>query len=449
MGNINFYLKKAEPSTGRSLIFLQFKYSGQRLVFSFGQSVDPKNWNANKQRVKNNRETTADGDHSLNDLLSNLQKVLEKAYKEELRNGAPTPDTLKGYLIDFINRNKKVKTEGPTLFKLIDRFIAGEILKRNGKEKSVGSINNYRTVKLHLQAFEKKYRYPINFESITLEFFYKYVHFLKMDVSHSLPRMDKSGKSIKDPAKALSKNTIAKDISIIKVFMGEAVDLGYTNNYQFRNKKFSFSEVATDAVYLTDAEIIKLYRHDFSFNKKLEQTRDLFVFGCFVGLRYSDYSDIRPENIIEIDDDLFIKTVTKKTAEEVIIPCNPIVLEIFKKYEANPNKLPRSYSGQKFNEYIKDVCKQAGFTDKGRLASNPDMELYQCISSHTARRSFATNYYLQGFPTIDLMKITGHKTEKAFLTYIRVSKLDTAKRLSQHIKKNWSRTMLNVASKIA
>jgi integrase len=65
-------------------------------------------------------------------------------------------------------------------------------------------------------------------------------------------------------------------------------------------------------------------------------------------------------------------------------------------------------------------------------------ELYSLISSHTARRSFATNYYLQGFPRLDLMKITGHKTEKSFLKYIRVSKLDTAMRLSAHIKTRWN-----------
>jgi hypothetical protein len=57
--------------------------------------------------------------------------------------------------------------------------------------------------------------------------------------------------------------------------------------------------------------------------------------------------------------------------------------------------------------------------------------------------SFATNYYLQGFPTIDLMKITGHRTERSFLKYIRVSKLDTAKRLSEHIKANWSKKLLS------
>jgi hypothetical protein len=65
--------------------------------------------------------------------------------------------------------------------------------------------------------------------------------------------------------------------------------------------------------------------------------------------------------------------------------------------------------------------------------------------NHTARRSFATNFYLQGFPTIDLMRITGHKTEPSFLKYIRVTKLDTAKRLSEHIKQNWIKKLLSVS----
>ena len=79
-----------------------------------------------------------------------------------------------------------------------------------------------------------------------------------------------------------------------------------------------------------------------------------------------------------------------------------------------------------------------GQKDRMKIASKPKEELYSLISSHTARRSFATNYYLQGFPTLDLMKITGHKTEKSFLKYIRVSKLDTAMRLSAHIKTRWN-----------
>jgi integrase len=113
------------------------------------------------------------------------------------------------------------------------------------------------------------------------------------------------------------------------------------------------------------------------------------------------------------------------------------VLEIFKKYESSPNSLPKSDSNQKFNDYIKMACKEAGLTETGRLSTSPELPLFECISSHTARRSFATNLYLDGYPVIEIMKITGHKTEKAFMKYIRVTKLDAAKRLSQHMKKRW------------
>jgi integrase len=148
---------------------------------------------------------------------------------------------------------------------------------------------------------------------------------------------------------------------------------------------------------------------------------------------------------------------TQKTGETVIIPCNPVVLEIFKKYESENNTLPRSVSSQRFNDYIKECCKAVGeaeskvagkpigMNETGRLSTEPDLQLWQCVSSHTARRSMATNYYLEGFPVIDLMKITGHKTESSFLRYIKISKLDVARRLQAHIKKNWSEKLLKVA----
>jgi len=425
MAEVNFYLKKPESSTGKSLIYLQFKYNGNRLVFSFNEKIDSADWNAKKQRVKGSKKTTADGLHSLNDLLDNLAKVCMNAYYEEKKNGIPRPERLKLHLQNFLNQNSN-QTQAPmTLFGLIDRFISGEI-KSRGKDKSKGTLQNYRAVKKHLETFALKYRCRVDFDTIDLDFFYKYTHFLKTI--------------------GLSQNTIAKDIRLLKVFMAEAVDLEYTDNQQFRKKKFSVSEAPTDAVYLSEKEILALYRFDLSANKRLEQVRDLFVFGCFTGLRFSDYSNVSPENIVPIDRDYFIKLITAKTKELVIVPTNPIIMDIFRKYERNANRLPKSLSNQKFNEYIKEACREAGFTEKGRLATAPELELWQCISSHTARRSFATNLYLEGFPVIDLMKITGHKTEKAFLKYIRISKLDTAKRLNEHIKKNWSSKILKAAS---
>jgi integrase len=215
-----------------------------------------------------------------------------------------------------------------------------------------------------------------------------------------------------------------------------------TTNLQFKSKKFSVSWEETDSVYLSENEIAKLFQKDLSNKKRLEQVRDLFVFGCSVGLRYSDYSEVKPENIIVVEGETFIKMRTRKTGEMVVIPCSPEVLQIFEKYAANKNSLPPTISNQKFNEYIKQACREAELTEKGRLLSEPDKELCESVSSHTARRSFATNLYLSGFPAIELMKITGHRTEKAFLTYIKVSQLDTAKRLSKHMQLRWSEKIL-------
>ncbi|SRR6266545_2587643 len=156
--------------------------------------------------------------------------------------------------------------------------------------------------------------------------------------------------------------------------MGEALDLGYTNNICFKHRKFTYSEGETDAVCLSEKEIIDLYRHNLSGNKRLQQVRDLFVFGCFVGLRFSDYSDVQPENIVQIDKEYFIKLITKKTGDLVIIPCNPIVLDIFNKYQNNHNKLPKSLSNQKFNDYIKEACMEAELKEKGRLSIDPSLE---------------------------------------------------------------------------
>lgn len=420
---VNFYLKPAGKD-GLALIYLQYWIKEKKLHFSFGEKIKPSEWNCKKQRGKNVNALTNDGQHSLNALLDKLRDVLMDGYKKEKVNGIPTIGKMKSYLIEYMNQNAG-KEDGPTFWSLIDRFIKGEI-KFRGRNKSQSSLNNYSAVKKHLKSFEVKKKYPLNFEVITLDFFYKYTSYLSEDLG-------------------LSQNTISKDISILKVFMGEAIDLKLTTNLEYLHKKFTVPEVEIDAVYLTEEEIIKLFRFDFGDNIKLERVRDLFVFGCFVGLRFSDYSDIKPENIVKEKGEYFVKLLTKKTGELAIIPCNPIVLEIFKKYDHIPNKLPKSLSNQKFNDYIKEVLKKAKFEEVGRLATNPILPLYQCVSSHTARRSFATNYYLQGFPTLDLMKITGHKTEKAFLKYIRVSKLDSAMRLSAHMKLKWSEKMLRIA----
>jgi len=418
MPNVNFYLKSPEQS-GKSLILLQMKYKGKRLVFSTGEAVLPKIWNDKKQRVKNN-EQTKDGEHNLNDLLNNLDKVCISSYNELIKSGTPAPETLKQRLKEFMDQNIGKSETKETIFSFLEKYI-----ERNRGEKAANTVKKYGTLLYHLREYYKTEKF--DFDSINLNFFYNYVSFLKKKFS-------------------LKRNSIAKDIAVLKTILNEAVDCEQTTNMGFKHKKFSYSYEEVDATYLTESEIESLYDFDLSHNKKLEQVKDLFVFGCLVGLRFGDYSSIKPENRVTIDGDVYIKLITQKTKEQVVIPCHPLVLKIFDKYKHNPNSLPKAISNQKFNDYIKDACKEAGLTETGRLLTSPALELYQCVSSHTARRSFATNLYLSGFPTLSIMKITAHKSEKAFLKYIRVTKIDAAKKLNTHMRVMWQNKLLKVAS---
>lgn len=428
MPAVHFYLKKPEPS-GLSLIYLQFKYSGHRIVFSFNQQVKPSNWSKKKQRVKSNAQTSATGDEYINDLLDNLERVCLNAYKSQVRNGIPNPALIDQALTDFVIGNNKEQEQ--SLLNLIDRFVAGEILYK-GRKRSAGTLRTYNLTKNRLLEFSRAKKYPLTFDSITVDFYYNFVKFLQDK------KNDQGGRQISD-------SSIGNSVKDLKTFMSEAVELDYTTNIQFKKKRFHKLTEETDAVYLTWDEIFKLYRHDFNSNPTFDAVRDLFVFGCCIPLRYSDYSTVKPENIIQHEGEHYISMPTKKTGERVIIPCNPIVMEIFNKYQGRENRLPRTISNQKFNQYLKEICEQVGLKEVGRLQTEPDLQLWECVSSHTARRSGLTNYYLEGVPVIDLMKISGHKTEKSFLTYIKVSKLETAKRVGAHIKKNWSEKLLKVA----
>ncbi len=426
MPDVNFYLQKPKATRKEYLIYLQMKYGGEKLVYGFGQHIEPGNWNKKKQRAKSNASTTVDGKYYVNDLLDNLERECLKAYNELVKNGTPAPASIRTRLQAFMDQDRTKHQESKTgLFSLIQKFVDNEISYR-GRQRQGNTTRTYKTTLNHLKQFAAKNKMVLDYDGITLDFYNQYVTYLR-----------KHG---------LNVNSIGRDIKNLKTFMSEAVDMGYTTNLQFKHKKFAVGREDTEAVYLTWDEILKLYRHDFSDNKRLERVRDLFVFGCCVGLRYSDFSRIKPENIIKDGPDYYINLKTQKTGEVVIIPCNPIVLEIFDKYKSENNTLPRAVSSQKFNDYIKECCQQAGLNEVGRLSTEAELQLWQCVSSHTARRSMATNYYLEGFPVIDLMKITGHKTESSFLRYIKLSKLDAARRLQVHINKNWGQKLLRVAS---
>ena len=234
--------------------------------------------------------------------------------------------------------------------------------------------------------------------------------------------------------KKLSNNTIGKHIKTLKTFLNEATEQGINSNIKFRSKRFRAAREDTDSIYLTEEELDQIYNLDLSNNKRLEKARDLFIVGCWTGLRFSDFTQISRHN--NKGDQIKIKT--QKTGREVVIPIHQTVKEIMSKYNSQ-NNLPPSITNQKLNVYIKEIGKKVpalkskvsfSYTMNG-LKIKTEKEKYNLITTHTARRSFATNNYLIGVPTYTIMAITGHSTEKAFLRYIKVTPDQHAKILQR------------------
>ena len=158
---------------------------------------------------------------------------------------------------------------------------------------------------------------------------------------------------------------------------------------------------------------------------------DLFVVGCLTALRYSDYSTLTKDNF----QDGFIIKRTKKTNVTVRVPMHDYVREIIAKYDGD---IPSGLCIQYFNKYLKIIMKEIGLTDKitysytvGGVLKTVTKEKWELISSHTARRSAATNLYMTGrMKTLEIMKLTGHRSEQNFFRYIRLTQDDTARSIS-------------------
>ena len=224
-------------------------------------------------------------------------------------------------------------------------------------------------------------------------------------------------------ARNLCANTRGSHIKFVKAAMNEAYKTRLHNNEDFRTFRKEMEQI--DAVYLTNEEVTKVAELPLCGHYKL--ARDLFILGCHTGMRFSDYSRLSMNDI----SDGVIHFITKKCNAPVDIPAHPRVLKILESYGGTmPNM-----TGQKFNLYIKEVCKDAGITESVLVRKKGTQERYmkyELVSSHTARRTGLTNMYKAGIPVYRCMMISGHKTEQVFLTYLRITQEENAEFLKDN-----------------
>lgn len=437
MAKINFYLRDKNKDGETPLLFM-ISYGSIRVKYPSLKSIHPKFWNDKEQQARQVREFPQA--KAFNATLKQLKDAAEKSLLllETELGRFPSPEELKGQLDIELGRNvSPIEIEGKNELDFLDYFQQfinesedGTRLTPKGRRFDRRSIQKYNTVLTSLKTFGKSYM--LTFESIDKNFYTKYVKYLNTEISEKKPNCEK--KIIK---KAFSLNNLGKYIQVIKTFLTWATENGFNQNLFFQSKLFKAPKVPGFSIYLNEDEVEAFYNLDLSKEPHLERVRDLFIVGCWTGLRFSDFTNIQPENI-EGD---FIKIKTFKTETPVIIPIHWMVRSIMERYKGKyPNNLPPAISNQPMNNNLKEIAKRIDLLDvtiteegvRGGIKFSERSKKHKHVVTHTARRSFATNVYKSGFPAISLMKITGHTTEKAFLAYIKVTPEENAKRLLDH-----------------
>lgn len=408
MPNVRFILKDPK-SRKETLIYLIIRFNCNTLKLSTREKIHKKFWNPLTRRA---RETRDNPEYSgLNTRLNNLESNMKAAYWSLLNNKVtPTPQNLKTKF--FEEMGIELKDDSITLFEFIEKFI-----EQRKVTVRPNTIKKYKTTEQHLKDYTKDRATTLNFDDINLDFYYDFLSYMRIDLS-------------------FADNTIGKYIKTLKTFLNEATDIGYNTKTDFKSKRFTPPKEDVDKIYLTEVDLNKLYDLDLSKDPKLERVRDSFVLECYIGQRFSDMENLHPDDIRGKKGKQIITLRTVKTGEKVSIPLHSRALEIIKKYD---NNFPPTITNQKTNMYLKDIGKEAKLNETYLTAKNKNgikvkkrKEKWKLITTHTARRSFATNLYLAGIPVLSIMKMTGHKTEKSFMGYICMTSEENAQKLIEH-----------------
>ena len=414
MANVKFIIRDMDADSEQTIYITSRFGRNEKLMYATPLKIEPLFWDGKKERVKNSKYCT--NKDEVNAAITTIDSKVNSFIAESIAKGESiTKESLRSFLDTCFGKKVAAAHDFHSFFAEFIRLCDTRVSPRRvGQTIDYKTKREYARTYYYIQEYEKKRKIRLEFRSITQTFFNDFVAFLQ--------------------ELGLSTNTIWHKTVSLKAVMKAANEQELTDNTKYQLFKNVSEE--SQAIALSENELDILARFDFSSSARLERTRDLFLVGCWTGLRFSDFTRIREENI---KDDM-ITIQQQKTNEFVTIPLHPVFLRIWEKYNGN---LPGNISNQKFNDNLKDVCREAGLTEhviksitKGGKKQTTIYEKWQLVSSHTARRSFATNLYKSGFPSISIMQITGHKTESSFLKYIKVTKEEHAKMLMMHWQKN-------------
>lgn len=413
---------------GTSLVFLQYcKNESEKTLLNTRIAIPPAYWFKKGHYISNKLPCEFGTAANLNAEIRRQLRVAEDILTYTIENKIEDSVSFikKIFTPDFdLSKLSKISIskQEETKINLDVFFQIEEYIKSKEKKVTPKMINVYNNMRDTLRAFEKYRKKPITFESFDINFYEEFVEY--MTYEHVQRRRKKILKGFKI-------STIGKTIKQLRIFLNNRIRRKIIAPINLED--FKIIDEETDAIYLNWEEITLIYQTDLSKHPRLEKYRDLFVFGCLTGLRFSDFSVINPE---DIRNNMLYKK-QEKSDHRVVIPLRHEANYIFThKFKENIPVI----TNPEFNIYIKEVAKIAGITEQIKFShkrGNRDIievkPKYAWVTSHTCRRSFCTNEFLAGTPVDLIMKISGHKNIRDFYRYIRI----TAEEAGIKIKELW------------
>lgn len=432
MAKPKFYLEKRKDRDGNPIvrdvpILMFYSFGSGRLQYYTGQRTDAKNyvegyWSKGRDPIKLNAPNGTNINNALDLLATDVVDLHNKAKANGI---VPTVEYFRKGL-DAIHKPKPATDASATDFleylsTVFEGRKSGKRLVRHGRNKGrryspdgtkkLGSLIS--ALKRYCSARKVK---SIPFSSVNRKFYESF-----RDYMFGVEKCEVS--------------TFATHVALTKTVMQEAKEDGLHDSDEHRSSHFVIPSYETDSIAVSPEYLERVEKLDLSLNPKLDNARDLFLVACYSALRFSDFSALTIEDV-SLN---FIRVVQAKTGDRVVIPVSRKMAAIIKKHGGG---FPRAISNQKFNEYIKEVFEIAGLTHpvrvrntRGGVEGFDEVPYNMLISSHTGRRTYATNMFKAGVPVMLIMAVTGHKTEASFLKYIRATNEDKARMMADMMEK--------------
>lgn len=391
---INFALFGQPTRTGEKIaIYLRINCESKKIRLSTKISVPSRNWNqAAQSLVKGGDFDLAFYREKLTKIVNNTEGIIRQANLEEWD------------------------------LETVQREILKSLGKEPGESKMSGILALYKEWAMVGTATKK---FPRASDRLTYNVFYEYLRgqdipFSKVDYVfyNDFMKFLRLKKNYKE-------NSIGGHIRNLKAVMNEGLKRRLHNNLDFKNFIRPSEEITN--INLTEKELERLI--NCKVKGLQEQVRDVFVLGCYVAQRHSDYSRLSYRDV----KDGFVIIQQVKTNHKIMIPLHPIAKKILDKYNGELPDIPI----QVLNKTIKDVAYLAKINDevfiretKGGVKSQRYVKKWSLITSHVARKSGVTNALRAGVPIEDCMYLAGIKSLSTFKKYAGVTDQEYSERLA-------------------